>query len=160
VTYAPPPAQSPYAQPIGYATPPAASVDERHISLLSIFHFVWGGLTALFMSFALIHVVLGVTMLVNPASFSSGQAPPPAFVGWLFVLIGGGVVLLGWTLGGLTIYSGLCMRRRQRHTFSLVMAAINCLSFPFGTALGVFTLIVLLRPSVKAEYEYRRTLPA
>jgi hypothetical protein len=112
------------------------------------------------MSFGLIHVALGVSMLVNPASFSSGQAPPPAFVGWLFVLIGGGVVLLGWTIGALTIYSGVCMRRRRRHTFSVVMAAINCLSFPFGTALGVFTLIVLFRASVKAEYEYRRMLSA
>jgi uncharacterized membrane protein YedE/YeeE len=160
MTYAPPPPTSPYAQPMSYATPPAASADERHISLLSIFHFVWGGLTALASSLGLIHVALGIMMLVNPASFSSGQPPPPAFVGWMFLLMGGAIVLLGWTLGGLTIYSGVCMRRRKRHTFSIVIAAINCLSVPVGTALGVFTLVVLLRASVKAEYEYRRTLPA
>ena len=29
------------------------------------------------------------------------------------------------------------------------MAAISCAFMPFGTVLGVFTLIVLLRPGVK-----------
>jgi hypothetical protein len=160
MTHLPPP-PVPYALPIGYAPPSSGSVDERHISLLSIFHFIWGGLSALLFSFGLIHVALGVMMVASPRGFASpGQAPPPAFVGWLFILIGGAVVLFGWIIGGLTIYSGVCMRRRRYHTFSLIIAAISCLSFPLGTALGVFTFIVLLRPSVKAEYDYRRTLPA
>jgi hypothetical protein len=29
------------------------------------------------------------------------------------------------------------------------MAAIACMLMPFGTVLGVFTIIVLMRPSVK-----------
>ena len=29
------------------------------------------------------------------------------------------------------------------------MAAIECMFFPFGTVLGVLTIIVLIRPSVK-----------
>jgi len=32
------------------------------------------------------------------------------------------------------------------------MAAIACINMPFGTALGVFTLIVLARPTVKALF--------
>ncbi|MBX3411238.1 MAG: hypothetical protein KF708_00870 [Pirellulales bacterium] len=28
----------------------------------------------------------------------------------------------------------------------------ECLWFPFGTILGVFTLIVLMRPAVKAQF--------
>jgi hypothetical protein len=35
----------------------------------------------------------------------------------------------------------------------MVIAGINCLSFPFGTALGIFTLIVLSRESVQALYK-------
>ena len=31
----------------------------------------------------------------------------------------------------------------------LVVAALECLAFPLGTVLGVFTLIVLVRPEVK-----------
>ena len=40
-----------------------------------------------------------------------------------------------------------------------IEAGVN-LSIPLGTALGVFTFIVLLRPTVKAQYDYRRTFPA
>jgi len=31
----------------------------------------------------------------------------------------------------------------------MVIAGIECLFMPFGTVLGVFTLVVLVRPSVK-----------
>jgi hypothetical protein len=33
------------------------------------------------------------------------------------------------------------------------MACIICLSIPFGTVLGVFTIIVLNRPTVKARFD-------
>jgi hypothetical protein len=35
------------------------------------------------------------------------------------------------------------------------MAGVMCIFMPFGTVLGVFTLIVLLRPSVKPLFEGR-----
>jgi hypothetical protein len=35
----------------------------------------------------------------------------------------------------------------------MIMAGVNCAWFPFGTVLGVFTFIVLLRTSVRAMYE-------
>ncbi len=34
----------------------------------------------------------------------------------------------------------------------LVMAGIECLFMPFGTALGVFTIIVLIRDDVKTMF--------
>ena len=37
--------------------------------------------------------------------------------------------------------------------FSLVVAALDCMGFPFATVLGVFTFIVLLRDSVAELYE-------
>src|SRR4051812_40953640 len=54
--------------------------------------------------------------------------------------------------GELILYSRICIKERKHRTFSLVMAVVNCLCIPFGTALGVFTLIILQRPSVKALY--------
>lgn len=38
-------------------------------------------------------------------------------------------------------------------TFVFVMACVQCANVPFGTALGVFTILVLQRPSVKALFE-------
>jgi hypothetical protein len=39
------------------------------------------------------------------------------------------------------------------------MAGIECVFMPFGTVLGVFTLVVLTRPSVKPLFEDQRTAP-
>jgi hypothetical protein len=156
MTNLPPPLVVP-PQPIAYAT---VSADDQHLRLLAIFHYIWGGLTATASSLGLIHVTLGIVMLVNPGVLASPrQPPPPAFMGWMVLLLGAAIALIGWTLGALTIYSGRCISRRRHRTFSLVMAGINCLSVPLGTALGVFTFIVLLRPPVAAEYEYRRSAP-
>ena len=33
--------------------------------------------------------------------------------------------------------------------FCLVMGAVECVFMPFGTVLGIFTIIVLMRESVK-----------
>jgi hypothetical protein len=76
----------------------------------------------------------------------------PQFFGYLFIGLGSCAVLLGWTVGALTIFAGRCIATHRRRVFSLVMAGINCASFPLGTLLGVFTFVVLLRPSVKELY--------
>jgi uncharacterized membrane protein HdeD (DUF308 family) len=55
--------------------------------------------------------------------------------------------------GILNLISGLCLRSRKGRTFSLVVAGINCLHIPLGTVLGVFTIIVLIRDSVRELYE-------
>ena len=36
--------------------------------------------------------------------------------------------------------------------FHYAVAAIACMFMPFGTVLGVFTIIVLMRPSVKERF--------
>jgi uncharacterized membrane protein HdeD (DUF308 family) len=55
--------------------------------------------------------------------------------------------------GILNLISGLCLRARKGRTFSLVVAGINCLHIPLGTVLGVFTIIVLIRDSMRELYE-------
>lgn len=52
--------------------------------------------------------------------------------------------------------SGRFIKKRRHKTFSLVVAGINCLQIPFGTVLGVFTIIVLMRPSVQSGYDANR----
>jgi hypothetical protein len=48
--------------------------------------------------------------------------------------------------------AGRMLQRRRGYTYCVVMAAIACAFTPIGAVLGVFTLIVLLRPSVKALF--------
>lgn len=124
-----------------------ANQDEEHLRLLAIFHYVVAGLTALFACFPLIHLGIGVFMLVKPEAFK--PRPPPEFLAWIFIGVAAAIILAGWTLALLFVLAGRNLTRRRRYLFCQVVAGIGCLFMPFGTVLGVFTLLVLSRPSVK-----------
>lgn len=126
--------------------------DVEHLKILSILYYVWGGLTACFSCFGLLYAVLGLVAVIAGTQNQGNQGGPPAFVGGMFIFIGVVFVLLCGTVGGLTIWAGRCLARRNRYMLCFVMACIACLSVPLGTALGVFTIIVLQRPAVKAMF--------
>jgi hypothetical protein len=130
------------------------SQDGEHLRLLSIFHHVVGGLLALFACIPLIHVAIGAMFLLHPDAFNKGQPQPfPAQIfGLMFVMIGGVFVLGGWLVAALIFTAGRFLGQHKHHTFCVVIAALSCVFFPFGTALGVFSLLVLLRPSVKEMF--------
>ena len=136
------------------------NIDADHLNLLSIFHFVGAGLAFLGMiimvaEFTLIHFVL-----TNPALLQSPRqpAPPPQFFQIFSVFIWFYLVLGLWCLASaiLNIMSGLFLRVRKYRTFSFVVAGMNCLHIPLGTVLGIFTIVVLTRESVRELYEVAR----
>jgi lysylphosphatidylglycerol synthetase-like protein (DUF2156 family) len=128
--------------------------DRQHLRLLSIFHYIVGGIIAFFSLIFLGHFFIGISMITSPESFptESSGAPLPKEFGYLFAAIGGTMVLLGEALAISTIFSGRFLSRHKKYWFSFVIACILCVFTPFGTILGVFTIIVLSRQSVKELY--------
>jgi hypothetical protein len=148
--YGPP--QQPQQQPYYPAMPTAE--DDANLNALAICHFIYAGLLGLGSLLGMVYVVFGVFIAATAMSgASAGGGPTPAAVGGIFAVIGGGIMLLLLTKAALVLYSGLNLRKRRRRTFSFVMACICCINIPLGTALGIFTLVVLSRPSVKAIYD-------
>jgi hypothetical protein len=140
------------------AAAPAVPKDEEHLKLLQTGHLVLAALTAAFSCIPLVHVVVGISILVAPDSMfgeSHGKGPLP-FFGLMFAIMGGVFVLGGWTLAALIFTAGRAIARRRRYTLCIVVACLSCLFMPFGTILGVFSLIVLNRPSVKLLFESER----
>ena len=136
-------------------TPPVLpNPDEEHLKLLAVFHYVVAALGALFACFPLIHVTLGIMMVTRPEFMTAGQrgAPPPAWFGYFFIIVGSLFVLIGWTAAIATFVSGRYIAKRRRRMFSFVMGAILCMFVPFGTVLGIFTIIVLSKESVQRLY--------
>ena len=125
------------------------SQDEEHLRLLSIFHYVVGGLAAVFSLFPIFHLIFGLIFILAPQSFPGGGPGPPALFGWFFVVVAATVMLLGWTFAALVLLTGRFLGRRRHYQFCLVMAGVECIFMPFGTVLGAFTIIVLVRESVK-----------
>lgn len=124
----------------------------QHLKLLSVFHYVVGGLAALFACFPIFHLVIGIVFIAASSTGKCNGEMPPAIVGWLFVTIASFIILMGWSCAILIIFAGRCLARRIHYLYCLVIAGVECLFMPYGTVLGVFTIIVLMKPEVKALF--------
>ncbi len=58
-------------------------------------------------------------------------------------------LVLSWVWSYMLCRAGMSLLQNKRWTFCFVMAILLCLNPPLGTILGVFTIVVLNRPSVK-----------
>jgi hypothetical protein len=147
--------------------PPPNQADEEHLNLLSVFHFVGAGLAFfgllfLFGHYQMMHTVftntkLWATPIPNGTPVPPMPPPPPmpmspkeffAIFQWFYLVFGAWFVMSGV----LNFMSGFYLRARKNRLFSLVVAGVNCLHVPLGTVLGVFTIIVLGRESVRRIY--------
>ncbi len=135
-----------------------AEQDRQYLQLITIFHYVVAGLTALFGCVPIFHLGVGLSLLFG--GFLSGVAAEGAaeavmmtIFGLMFTLLPLLLIISFWGLALATAVSGYFIQNRRRRLFSIGTAAVNCVFFPIGTVLGVFTIIVLVRPSVVGLYE-------
>ena len=136
-------------------TPPAlpdpqAFEDASQLRMLAIGHYVLGGLTALFSCFPLLHISMGIMMINEKSSGSAGT--DVRMIGWAIIVFGSLFMLLGWSLAVVKILTGRWLSARKNRTFCFVVACVECIGVPLGTILGVFTITVLSRPSVRALF--------
>jgi len=122
------------------------SQDSEHLKLLSIFHYVVAAMAALFACIPFIHFFMGLAMATGTFPDTGPEVQP---VGIFLMVFAGLFILAGWALAVLIAYAGRSLQTRRRYTYCLVMAGVECIFMPFGTVLGVFTIIVLMRDSVK-----------
>lgn len=127
-------------------------VDEEHLRLLSLFHYISGGMTLAFsLMFAAMIGLMSAMFSMIPLEAQQHGGPSPATVLLLFLAF----VALGVLLGALDIVAGRCISVRRARVFTLVMAIPGVIFIPYGTLLSVFTLLVLDRESVRKLYEER-----
>jgi hypothetical protein len=126
-------------------------IDEDQLGLLPVFYWVSAGVTMLVSLYFLIYVALGFAFVYLPETSTTAATPAP--VGWMFVGIGfvGFAVLMA--IGVLKLMCGFWVRKRTHRIAVMVVAAISCLEVPYGTLVGVFTFLVLARPSVAARFD-------
>ncbi|MCB9593245.1 MAG: hypothetical protein H6719_10985 [Sandaracinaceae bacterium] len=136
------------------SAPDLTADDVQQLKLLSWGHFILGGLTVLCGFFPFIHLAVGIGMV----SGEMGGRPEPA--GWIFVAVASALIAFFWATAGLTIYAGRCLREQRKRTLCFAVAILQCVFFqPIGLVLGVFSIIVLIRPSVKAAFERAEGAP-
>lgn len=127
--------------------------DREHVKLLAIFHFVFAGLAFVGIAFLFGHYFMMHTMFSNAEMWKSQKEAMPAkavldaFI-WFYLFMG--ILLLTGLV--LNVLSGFFLLQKRNRVFSLIIGGLNCLQIPFGTALGVFTILVLSRDSVRQLY--------
>jgi len=131
-------------------------LDEDNLRLLRIGYFVSAGLTA-FASILVLAYTLFLTLVFTQIARSPGDSSFSPFAGRLVALFGVLFVVLVIGFAVLQFLTGQRLKERRSRTFCLVIAAITCLSIPYGTFLGVCTFLVLLRPTVQRSFEENRS---
>ncbi|KFL37202.1 hypothetical protein [Arenimonas donghaensis] len=132
-------------------TPPLPTPSDDHLRLLAVFHYVFAGFALLGMGFLALHYGF-MTQVMDSAHWQDQANPPPeglfdVFV-WFYAVMGL-MLLLGLVLN---VIAARSLRARRRWVFCAVVAGLNCLQFPVGTVLGVFTLVVINRADVRASF--------
>lgn len=148
---------------VHYSTP-QASRDQSDLQTLAVFYYVMAGLTALLSIFPLGYLGLGVFMLVlmgaaanDAASASPDDAAPHvmamAMVGPGLFIVFSLLGVLGCLLGAYLQYlTGRMLVARRGYVFCMVSAVLHLFNFPLGAILGAFTIAVLARESIKAQF--------
>ncbi|MBV9146780.1 MAG: hypothetical protein JO065_12750 [Acidobacteria bacterium] len=114
---------------------------EHHVKLLGILWTVYAVFEA---------IGACVLFIIANTIFGRYNGDHPAFLHPLMT----GIAIFLLIKGALSLMAGIGLIERQRwgRVLSLVMAFIALLNLPFGTALGVYTLWVLMSPQAEAQY--------
>lgn len=124
--------------------------DLEHLRWLSIGFYVNAGISLVFALFPFIHLFIGIAAVTG--KLDDGKNSPPPFFGWFFIGIASFFILMGFAMAVCNFLAGKFLKQQTKYTFCFVLAAVNCMFAPFGTILGIFTIIVLARESVKALF--------
>lgn len=127
--------------------------DDGHLRTLKICHYVMAGLSVLGIGFIGMHYAFMNMIFSNPEIMENARDAAFAenffaVFKWFYLL---GIVY-AVALGIGNLFSAIFIKTRRNRVFSFIVSGLNCLNMPLGTLLGVFTIIVLSRPSVQDAY--------
>ena len=118
----------------------------RHTHLLGI---LWIAYSAISLLGAVILRIVAHTIF-GPRGLPSMPGGPPMFLQPLLSAIA--VVLMVKAAVGIAAGLGLLQRQDWGRVVAIVIGVISLINIPFGTALGVYTLWVLVSPGADQEY--------
>jgi hypothetical protein len=121
----------------------------KHIDLLGLLYVVAGALSAL-VAVSLLSLGLGAfTVAWGPVGERTGMAA--TLTGAVFVVVA--IVLLAWA--ALCAWAGRGLRRRRpwARLATLALSVLHLFILPFGTALGAYSLWVLVHHEARQQFE-------
>lgn len=110
---------------------------DRHVHLIGILWIVYGIMGLLF-AFIVFLVLFGVSFIPDMGTIAPGILRLSAWIASLFFL----ALALPQILAGI----GLMKRKEWGRILALIVSFFHLVSFPLGTALGIYSFVILLKP--------------
>ena len=123
---------------------------QKHVDVLGLLYVVWGGLFLLAGAIGLA-LMLGAVALLQYGTAGEVSGLAAGLTAAMFGTLA--VIALAW--GGIHASAGLALRRHRSwsRTVALVFGVVDLALLPFGTALGIYALWVLLNDDARAQFE-------
>jgi zinc-ribbon domain len=134
-------------QPVSFAARPTACTNRlrEHVRTLGILWIIVG---ALFLLPAFAAMTLGTAAsMFLPVH----NAVAPTVAPFVVFGIGGMLLILG--IGGICVGRALRQHRPWARIVAIVLGVLALFKFPLGTALGIYTLWVLLSSDAETQYQ-------
>jgi hypothetical protein len=134
--------------------------DLEHLRWLSIAHFISGVIAFLFIGVTLLQL-FGTFQEVKDIVETKNSNPAQKLdeIKTIMKIFAGVYISIEFIRIICTVIAGVFIKTQKHYIFCIVIAIINCAFFPIGTILGVFTLVVLFRVSVKPLFRENSVNP-
>jgi hypothetical protein len=128
----------------------------RHAQMLGILWVAYSAVEALIAIFVLLFFQHMLPAIIAAQPPHAGGPPPEVVFGFVRPMMHFiSVFLLAKAAAGMAAGVGLLQRADWSRMLAIVIGCISLISAPFGTALGVYTLWVLLSPNAEMEFRQR-----
>jgi len=129
--------------------------DIRYLNLLSIFHIIVAGVVGLLSCLPLIDLFIGVPMLKDvPYALSQNEFfSQTTLAPLVFILLPSGMTVIGWMFAIAIALNGYYLKNCKWLNYCMIVSGVETIFMPFGTVLGVFTIILLAKPNVKSRFD-------
>ena len=123
----------------------------KHIELVGLLYFVWGAL------FVLIGVAL-LALAFGTAAIATSAVPDRRFAAGVMAGVFAALAAVALIWGGTHIWDAVAVRhcRHAGRAVGLVLAVVNLVLLPVGTALGVYSLWVLTQDEARPLFDAQR----
>jgi len=114
---------------------------ESHVRILGVLHIIFGAI-GVAVGLAALLLLGGLGILAGTVSREEGAILAVPFLGAIGVFVF--ILLLALSLPGIVAGVGLLKFRPWARVLTIILSAFQLFSVPFGTALGIYGLWVLL----------------
>jgi hypothetical protein len=117
-----------------------------HLDFLGVLFIIWGILTLL-VGLSTLALSVGAVAIITSVSHGQGGQLAAGLTAAAFTALA--VIAIVWGAAHIAVGVPLRRRRHAARLLALMLGAIDLLLLPYGTALGVYTLWVLLNEEAK-----------